>query len=226
MGIELIATAETTAAYAERKSALQDTRAREALILGKPPRIPPLRPEEVAQEALANTAKLRKAASGSTVPVSMAEVPELVMTLLCHPELYQRVSDLGVQLLGRGTLAPRERELAVLRVGWLCQAPYEWGEHVRVAKMVGLTSEEIERVTLGSSASGWTEHESAILRAVEELKEVAMISDATWETLSKRLDDGQLFELPVLIGQFTMVAYFQNALRLRLSQDNIGLGAR
>ena len=53
-----------------------------------------------------------------------------------------------------------------------------------------------------------------------------MISDPTWEILSKRLDDKQLFELPVLVGQFTTVAYFQNALRLRLDGDNVGLRAR
>jgi 4-carboxymuconolactone decarboxylase len=53
-----------------------------------------------------------------------------------------------------------------------------------------------------------------------------MISDSTWAVLSKRLDEKQLFELPVLAGQFTMVAYFQNALRLWLGQGNIGLRAR
>jgi alkylhydroperoxidase family enzyme len=156
----------------------------------------------------------------------MSEVPELVITLLRHPDLYQRITELAVQLLGRGVLTPRDRELAVLRVGWLCQAPYEWGEHVRIAKQVGLTSEEIERVTRGSSASGWTKHEAAVLRAVEELHETAMISDATWGVLSETLDDQQLIELPVLIGQFTLVAYLQNALRLRLSDWNVGLKAR
>jgi hypothetical protein len=53
-----------------------------------------------------------------------------------------------------------------------------------------------------------------------------MISDATWEMLAKRLDEKQLFELAVLVGQFTTVAYFQNSLRLRLSEDNKGLRAR
>jgi 4-carboxymuconolactone decarboxylase len=114
----------------------------------------------------------------------------------------------------------------ILRTAWLCQAPYAWGEHVRVGKRFGLNAEDVERVTQGSSASGWDEDERALLRATEELHSDAMISDATWEILSKRLDDKQLFELPVLGGQFTTVAYFQNALRLRLAPDNIGLRAR
>lgn len=114
----------------------------------------------------------------------------------------------------------------VLRVAWLWQAPYEWGEHVKLAKAAGITSEEIERVTAGSAAPGWDDHEAALLRAAEELCADAMISDATWAVLAQRLDEQQLFELPVLVGQFTNVAYFQNALRLRLESHNPGLHAR
>jgi alkylhydroperoxidase family enzyme len=199
---------------------------REEEILGHPPRVLPLESPDVIAAALENTGRLRQAASGSSAPPSMTEVPELVLTLLRHPDLYQRITDLAVQLLGRGVLSPRDRELAVLRVGWLCQAPYEWGEHVRLAKQAGLTSEEIERVTQGSSIPGWTEHEAALLRAVEELHDNAMISDATWRALSENLNERQLIELPVLIGQFTLVAYLQNTLRLRLGQGNVGLRAR
>jgi alkylhydroperoxidase family enzyme len=203
-----------------------DTEAREEAILGHLPRVLPLDTGELEAAALENTARLRKAASGGSAPASMAEVPELVTTLLRHPELYERLTQMGIQLLARSALSPRDRELAVLRVGWLCQAPYEWGEHVRIGKMAGLTSDEIGRITIGASAPGWTEHEAALLRAAEELHENAMISDTTWNALAKRLDDKQLIELPVLIGQFTLVAYMQNALRLRLDAGNIGLKAR
>jgi alkylhydroperoxidase family enzyme len=203
-----------------------DIEAREEEILGHPPRVLPLESPDVIAAALENTARLRQAASGSSAPPSTGEVPELVLTLLRHPDLYQRITDLAVQLLGRGVLSPRDRELAVLRVGWLCQAPYEWGEHVRLAKQANVTSEEIERVTQGASAPGWTDHEAALLRAVEELHDHAMISEPTWRTLSENLDERELIELPVLIGQFTLVAYLQNALRLRLGRENVGLKAR
>ena len=81
-------------------------------------------------------------------------------------------------------------------------------------------------MTRGSSCSEWTEHERALLRAADELHADAMIADGTWEVLSRRLDDRQLFELTVVAGQFTTVAYFQNSLRVRLAADNIGLRAR
>jgi 4-carboxymuconolactone decarboxylase len=33
-----------------------------------------------------------------------------------------------------------------LRTGWLCKAPYKWGERVKIGKRVGLTADEIERL--------------------------------------------------------------------------------
>jgi alkylhydroperoxidase family enzyme len=159
-------------------------------------------------------------------PVKIDALSEIVLTMLRHADLFAVQTDVGIQLLGRGTLSPRDRELAVLRIGWLCQAPYEWGEHVIVAKKVGISSEEIERVTQGADAAGWSDHDRAILRATEELHGDAMISDATWLTLSATLDDKQLIELPILVGQYQAVAYYQNSLRLRLHRGNIGLAAR
>jgi alkylhydroperoxidase family enzyme len=203
-----------------------DIAQRELAILGKPPRIPPLSQDEMEGEAYEQTKQLRKAASGNTAGLSTADIPELVITLLRYPELFKAISGLSVQLLGKGTLTARDRELAILRTAWLWQAPYEWGEHVKLAKQAGISSEEIERVTLGAADTAWAPYDAALLRAAEELIEGAMISDATWAVLAERLDYNQLFELTVVIGQFTNVAFFQNALRLRLAKGNLGLRER
>ena len=183
--------------------------------------------EEAIQAAREQTTRLRFAATGDSTPVDVSEIPEMLLTLMCHPQLYEKFSALSMQMMSQSsTLSPRDRELAILRTGWLCQAPYEFGEHVRIAKMVEISSEEIEQVIVGSSAPCWNEHESAVLKAAEELHENAMISDETWAVLSRQLEHKQLFELPVLIGQFTSVAYFQNSLRFRLGPGNEGLRAR
>ena len=113
-----------------------------------------------------------------------------------------------MQLLGQGALAARDRELAILRIGWLCQAPYEWGEHVHVAKTVGILSDEIERITVGSTAPGWCEKDAAILRATEELYADAMISDDTWAVLETHFDTQQLIELPIVVGYRLILAHY------------------
>ena len=199
---------------------------RGALINGQPPRVLPEYSEATIKAAQERTARLRRASSGSDEPVAVADIPEMLLTLMCHPDLYDRVAGLSVQLLGSGTMIPRDRELIVLRATWLCQAPYAWGEHVRMAKREGISSDVIERVVIGSTAAGWSDYERALLVAVEELHDGAMISDSTWAVLSGYLSSQQMFELIVLVGQFSMVAYFQNSFRFRLGDGNDGLQAR
>jgi 4-carboxymuconolactone decarboxylase len=199
-----------------------DIDAREAQILGPPQRIAPLSPEEFDEDARALVVNIRE----SLGIKEHTRVPPVFATMLKHPDLYRRQMEMGIQLLGKGALNVRERELAILRVGWLCRAPYEWGQHVEIAKRYGVTGEEVERVTQGSSAPGWSEHQAAILRGVEELLGDQMISDETWNVLAQTWTEQQLMEFPALVGQYVAIAYSQNALRMRLNAGNRGLRHR
>jgi hypothetical protein len=51
-----------------------------------------------------------------------------------------------------------------------------------------------------------------LLRAADELHSDARISDATWEGLARELDEPQLIELPILVGQYHLVAFALNSL--------------
>jgi len=201
-------------------------RERNAQITGKSPRIEPRRTQEVWAHARQLMAKISGAASGRATAVLDEQIPEMLLTAMCNRELFELLVNVSVQLLKNSSFELRDRQLVILRVGWLQQIPYIWGEHVIVSKRVGLSSEDIEQVTVGSSSSYWTDHERALLQAVEELIDNAMISDPTWELLAREYDEKQLFELPVLVGQFSTVGYFQNALRIRLSSGNEGLLSR
>lgn len=199
----------------------QEIAAREAEILGKPQRIKSLSVDELDDEARELVANMRKSLKSSTT-----EISDVFALMLRHPGLFRCQMETGLQLLGKGEISPRDRELAIMRVGWWCRAPFEWGEHVRVAKRYDISEEEIERVTHGSSAPGWSEHDRAILRAVEELLTDYMITDETWEVLARTWNERQLLEFPVLVGQYFLTALQQNSLRVRLDKNNIGLRQR
>jgi alkylhydroperoxidase family enzyme len=202
--------------------------AREAEVLGQPPRMPPLDRQSVAEEVLAATAHIRGGVVGANAPLlALDAIPEIMFILCRFPELWGRLMDVSIQMQSAtGVLAARDRQLAILRTAWLLQAPYEWGEHVRHSHKAGITPEEVERVTVGSTAKGWSDHERAIMRAAEELREGAMVSDATWGKLAETLSEAQLFEVLVVIGHFTNIAYMQNSMRIRLEPSNPGLVAR
>jgi alkylhydroperoxidase family enzyme len=151
--------------------------------------------------------------------------PEYMRMMIRHPRLFRSQMDMGTTLYN-GVLPPVERELAILRVGWLCGAPYEWAQHVGIAGRLGMSAQTIERARQGSSAEGWTVHERAILAGVEELLEDKALSDVTWDVLARSWDEEQLIEFPMMVGQYVATAYVQNSLRVRLEGCEEGLARR
>jgi 4-carboxymuconolactone decarboxylase len=168
------------------------------------PRVPPL-PEAEWDD---KTRELVEAASAGAVG---AGAPNIFTTLVRHRRLFRRWSAFGGVLL-TGTLPPRDRELVILRAGWLCQSAYEWGQHVRLGRSAGLSDEEIRRVIDGPAAEGWTGIEAALLRATDELHTDGCISEPTWATLAGNFSTEQLIELPMLVGQYHLVAFTLNSL--------------
>ncbi len=136
-------------------------------------------------------------------------------TLAHHPKLLKRWLVFGNHVLAKSTLAPRERELAILRVGWLCRAEYEWGQHVLIARAEGVSDDEVARIAAGPDAAGWSERERALLRAVDELHADACIADATWADLADHYDTQQVLDLIFTVGQYTLVSMALNSLGVR-----------
>lgn len=89
-------------------------------------------------------------------------------TLAHHPKLLKRWLVFGSHILGKYSLSPRDRELAILRVGWLCKVEYEWAQHHAIALDCEIEPEEIERVARGPGAPGWTKSEVALLTATTD----------------------------------------------------------
>jgi 4-carboxymuconolactone decarboxylase len=199
-----------------------DPKARDAEVNGAPPRIGPIPENELGAEALEYCRGLRISLG---IPEN-GEIPDVTATMLRHPALNEAQTNMGIMLAGHGKLSPRERELAILRQAWITGAPYEWGEHVDIAKRFGITGEEIERIVAGSSAQGWSRHEGAIIKGVEELFTRFQISDATWAVLAETWSEQQLLEFPILVGVYAATAMQQNSIRAMLRGNNTGLTHR
>lgn len=143
-------------------------------------------------------------------------------TLARHPGLFRKWMPFGGKLLN-GKLPARERELAILRVGWLCRSDYEWGQHVPIGRRAGLTDEEIARIPAGPSAPGWSDLDRAILSATDELHDESCIADATWARLAAEFDDKQLIELVMCVGQYHLVSFALNTLGVQREEGVVGL---
>ncbi len=116
---------------------------------------------------------------------------------------------------GTSTLAPRERGLLILRVGWRCQAEYEWGQHVTFGREAGLTDEEIAWIKEGPDVDGWNPFDAGLLRAADELHTDAFIRDGTWAALSERHTTRQLMDGVFTVGH-PMVSMALNSFGVQL----------
>ena len=121
-------------------------------------------------------------------------------------------------LRGESTLPPREREILIVRIGWLCRAEFEFGWHTLYGKSSGLTDDEIKRIMEGPKATGWDPFDATLLLAVDELYYDAFITDATWNALAKRYSQQQLMDVVVTIGQYNLLSMFLNSLGVQLDK--------
>ena len=74
-----------------------------------------------------------------------------------------------------------------------------------------MTADEVERVAAGPDAPGWSRHDTALLRAVDELHDDHTISDATWSMLGESYDDAARLEIAFVVGHYTMLSMVANS---------------
>lgn len=150
------------------------------------------------------------------------EALNIYRTLAHHTDLYNRWSPLGRILLNGSTITARHREIAMLRMGWLCQSPYEWSQHARIAKSsAGMKEEEIRNIAVGPDAPGWSDMDKAVIRMADELRYDAMISDATWAELRKGYSDQQVMELLFTASQYQLVSMALNTLGIQIEPQAV-----
>jgi len=146
--------------------------------------------------------------------VTGTEPPKLFLTLGRHRRLFRGWLRFAGRLMPRGTLPRRDTELVILRVAHLRDCDYEYHHHVRLGRRAGIGAAELERLREGPAAAGWGDRERALLTAVDELHAGGDVSDATWASLARHLDDRGLIELVLLAGHYEMLATAIGTLRI------------
>jgi 4-carboxymuconolactone decarboxylase len=171
------------------------------------PRIPPLADADMTADQLAAVEPLRSGKLG---------VLNIFRTLAHAPKALDRFNAWGGYVLSRrNDLPAREREIVILRVGYLCKSGYEFTQHTRIGLDSGLTAAEIEAIKRGADA-GWSAADAALIRATDELHKDHFISDATWAELGRHFTTKQCMDLVFTTGQYTQVSMILNSFGVQL----------
>ena len=140
-------------------------------------------------------------------------------TIARHPKLLKRWVVFANHVLNGSTLPARERELVILRTGFLCRSGYEWAQHAAIGRAAGLTDDELVRLTVGSATEGWSDGDRLLLEATEQLVTDHFVSDPTWSALARTWNEHQLMDLVFAVGQYTLVSMALNSFGVQLEDS-------
>ncbi len=127
-----------------------------------------------------------------------------------HVRLLKRWTPFAGYFMTKQTLSSRDRELLILRVGWHTGSAYVWEQHLLLARALGFTDAQIERIKQGTQAD-WDDKDAALMRAVADLFKDSVLSDATWEALSRHYSTEQIMDTVFTIGQYALSAWALNS---------------
>lgn len=142
-------------------------------------------------------------------------------TLARSPKALSGFLPWGSYVLSRqNDLPSRERELVILRTGWLCRSGYEWAQHVAIGRRSGLSDSDLERIAAGPKAEGLSELDSVLLRAVDELHADQFICESSWRQLRARLSEKACMDLVFTVAQYTQVSMILNSFGVQLENGD------
>jgi alkylhydroperoxidase family enzyme len=132
--------------------------------------------------------------------------------LLHSPAFAQGWNAMFGAIRGRLALPARLRELAIMSIGAINRAEYEWRQHEREFLTAGGTKAQLDALRDPAAALADSAHfdeaERATLALTHEMTTKVAVSDATMRRVRAVLPDAQVVELAGTIAGYNMVSRF------------------
>jgi 4-carboxymuconolactone decarboxylase len=174
----------------------------------RPPRFPPLTPEEVtpAQREVADAI-----ASG---PRGGLRGP--FQAWLRSPELAGRLQKVGEYLRFHSTVPRRLNELAILITARAWDAQFEWYAHHRLALEAGLDPAVAADIAEGRRPATMQPDEAVVYDFCSELRATRRVSDATLAAALALLGEQGVIDLIAVSGYYDIVSMTLNVAEVAL----------
>lgn len=130
----------------------------------------------------------------------------VIDTLAHHPDMLRRWLPFFSHCLHKQSLDERQRELVILRTGWLAGSAYEWAQHVPIALRRKVTPEEIECLTEGPENPYWHGADKVLLETVDALMARFTLDNAEWRKLATHVTTPKALDTIFTVGQYRLVA--------------------
>ena len=142
----------------------------------------------------------------------------LYRALVHSPESARQLHQVGMHIRHHMRLDPRLRELAILQVGYLARAPYEYAHHIEIGRAVGVSDDDLRALARESAGeqTALAALDRTVLAAARELFHGTALSETTHAALAAALDEEERVELVVAISIYCAVVRMLGALEIDL----------
>jgi alkylhydroperoxidase family enzyme len=121
------------------------------------------------------------------------------------PNLLRRFLGLANELRNGTQLEPKLRELALMTVGRLTNAEYEFTHHWNISLKVGIKREQLEHLADFATSPLFNDQERAVMRYAAEATTNIKVGDATFNALRGFLDNRRITELVMNVAFYNAV---------------------
>lgn len=149
----------------------------------------------------------------STVADAGVKQVNLYRSLSHAPDLLRAWIDFAWALRGHDTTSRRLRELCILRTASLHHSQYEWHQHRRMAREVGVTDYQVAELEMWRTSDAFDATERAALALTDAII-AGDVPDEVIVELKRHFDNAQRVELTVTAAFYAMVPRILEALRV------------
>jgi 4-carboxymuconolactone decarboxylase len=184
-----------------------------------PPRMAPVRPEELTDEM---SAFLKKWTGGI---FNKADSNPVLLTFAHHPTLADRFSQFNIHVLSTNTLPVRLRQIAIMRTAWICKATYMWSSHLNTSVRCGLEPALFRPIQVGADDPYFTVFERVVILATEDVISDRKVSDPNWQALMQEWSNQQMLDFLFTVGAYVTVAGVMRSTGVQRNPDLLALAA-
>jgi 4-carboxymuconolactone decarboxylase len=151
--------------------------------------------------------------------------PNLYRCLANHPRLVAAWSDFS-KALRHDTRTPRAlRELVILRGAQLMRSEYEWAQHLKMARKVGVRDAQIAALSSWETSSEFDAKEKAALLLAEAVTQ-GKVTDEVYAEAMRHFDHHDYVELSITAAFYAMVGRMLDAMGVQLEPDFMDFSPR
>lgn len=129
--------------------------------------------------------------------------------MIHRPEIARAAADLGAVIRFESTLSDHDREVVICTTAIERDCAFEWDSHAPIAREAGVSASTLQAIEDGQQVDD--SEDAVLVDFTRALCRTGKVGDDVFERAWSRIGEEGTVELAAIIGYYTMLAIFMNA---------------